>query len=52
MTVRTLIVPAAIVLCHVPLPVGLGAKLQATLVAHKGLDASVRSHVSIQQTLP
>lgn len=37
---------------HVTLPIGLVGKLQATLVAHKRFDASVRSHVSIQKALP
>lgn len=40
------------VLGYVTLPIGLGGKLKAAIITHKGLDSFVRPHVSLQQTLP
>jgi hypothetical protein len=49
---RALMISGAVVLGHVPLPIGFVGKLEATFVADKRLDAAMRSHVSVEQCLP
>jgi len=47
----TFVVPVTTVFSYVSLPVALHCELQATLITDEGFDASVRSHVLVQQRL-